>query len=294
MNVRDITCKSACRPLKRRYPYPWDLNPYRGCAHGCQYCFALYTHQYLESDRFFDEIHVKTNILDVLERQLSRADWPREVVAIGSVTDCYQPLESRYRLMPDILRLFIRYRTPCIISTKSDLILRDFDLIDELSRLTYVNVAATITTADERVRARLEPHAATAAKRFAMLSDFSKTRASTAVHIMPLIPYLTDGRDNLEALYHGARQAQVSYVLPGLLHLRGRTRDVFFDFLRRDFPHLYAPLSALYGKNNSLPAYKTQMYRTVNETKEKYGISGDYMSDMKKLLAPTHEQLSFF
>jgi DNA repair photolyase len=190
----EVTCDTACNKLKRRMPYSWDLNIYRGCEHGCKYCYAMYSHQYLDSTHYFDEIYVKTNIIEQLEKQLSSAAWKRQVVNIGGVTDSYQPVEAQYKLMPEILKLMIKYKTPCIISTKSDLILRDYDLIAKLADITYVNVAATITCMDENLRQRIEPHGTQSIKRFAMLKEFAQTNASTGLHVMPIIPYLTDGQ----------------------------------------------------------------------------------------------------
>ena len=225
---REITCASACNKLKRKIPYGWDLNIYRGCEHECRYCYAMYSNQYLGSGDYFEDIYVKTNIVQELEKELSAPGWKREVINIGGVTDSYQPAESIYQLMPDILKLMIRYRTPCIISTKSDLILRDYDLIAELAEITYVNVAATITCMDEGIRKKIEPNGAESRKRFQMLKEFSKTNASTGLHFMPIIPYLTDSRENVDELYQMAKESQVGYVLPGTLYLRGKTRNVFF------------------------------------------------------------------
>jgi len=130
LTVKEIRCESALTKLKRKVPYGWDLNIYRGCRHACRYCYAIYSHQYLNSDGFYDDIHVKSNIVDVLERELSSPGWKREVVNIGGVTDSYQKAEETWQLMPEILKLLIKYRTPAIISTKSTLPLRDFDMID--------------------------------------------------------------------------------------------------------------------------------------------------------------------
>lgn len=294
MTGREITCAAAFRRVNGRFPYHWDLNPYRGCAHRCQYCFAIYSHKYLDSTAFYDDIFVKTNIVEQLERQLSRPDWPREVVNIGGVTDSYQPLEAKYKLMPDILRLFIKYKTPCIISTKSDLILRDFDLLHELSRLTYVNIASTITTVDERVRQKLEPGGVSSARRFDMLRAFAGTGAVTGIHVMPIVPYLTDTRDNLAGLCSAARDVMVDYFLPGVLYLRGNTRQVFFEFIHRDYPQLYAPLCTLYAKGGVGPAYKAQLYQTVNELRKQYNLFGNYAAFMRAKLPQQPEQLSLF
>lgn len=293
-NYKEMTCAIGLKKLKRRMPYAWDLNIYRGCEHGCKYCYAMYSHQYLDSDQYFDDIYVKTNIVEVLEKQLSSPSWKREVINIGGVTDSYQLIESKYELMPDILRLLIKYKTPCIISTKSDLILRDYDLIDELSNITYVNVAATITSMDENVRKKIEPKSVSSLRRFEMLKEFSKTNASTGLHFMPIIPYLTDTRENVDALYAHAKDSQVDYVLPGTLYLRGKTRGVFFDFIKKEFPDLYQPLKALYKTGGATKAYKDQLYLMVNELKAKYNLSSSYSKPMKEKLKQSEEiQLSF-
>lgn len=293
-SYKEITCTTACNKLKRKIPFAWDLNIYRGCEHGCKYCYAMYSHQYMGSEQYFEDIYVKTNIVERLEEQLSSPTWKREVVNIGGVTDSYQQAEAQYKIMPDILRLMIKYKTPCIISTKSDLILRDYDLIEKLSSITYVNVAATITCMDENIRRKIEPNGVESLKRFAMLKEFSKTKASTGLHFMPIIPYITDGRDNVDALYSNAADCGVSYVLPGVLYLRGKTRSVFFDFIKKDFNHLYDPLQTLYKTGGASKEYKDKLYIMVNELKDKYNLSGSYSKPMKdKLNKSANEQLSF-
>ncbi len=255
----------------------------------------MYSHQYLDSEQYFDDIYVKTNIVEQLEKQLSSPSWKREVVNIGGVTDSYQPIEAQYKLMPDILRLMIKYKTPCIISTKSDLVLRDYDLIAELANITYVNVAATITSMNENIRKKIEPNGVESLKRFAMLKEFAKTNASTGLHFMPIIPYLTDGRDNVDALYSHAKDCQVDYVLPGTLYLRGKTRGVFFEFIKQEFPNLYEPLQTLYKTGGAGKEYKDKLYMMVNELKAKYMLSGSYLKPMKEKLNQSDNcQLSFF
>lgn len=294
-NYKEITCTTACNRLKRKIPFAWDLNIYRGCEHGCRYCYAMYSHQYLNSEKYFDDIYVKTNIAELLEKQLSSPSWQREVVNIGGVTDSYQPVESHYKLMPEILKLMIRYKTPCIISTKSDLILRDYDLIAELASITYVNVAATITCVDENIRRDIEPGGVESMRRFKMLKEFSKTNASTGLHFMPIITYLTDNRENVELLYLNARESRVSYVLPGVLYLRGKTRQAFFDFILEKYPNIYESIKNLYRTGSAGREYKDELYKMVNELKVKYELSGSYSKPMKeKLIQHENIQLSIF
>ena len=279
---RELSCESALNKLKRSIPYGWDLNVYRGCAHGCVYCYAQYSHKYLEDDSFFSHIYAKTNIVEQLERELSQPDWKRDVINIGGVTDSYQPAEETCRLMPEILKLLIRYKTPAIISTKSTLILRDYDLIDELSRLTYINVAATITTMDEAVRKSIEPCSAPSEARFAMLKEFRKTNASIGLHMMPITPYVTDGSENLEALFANARDVQVHYALPGTLYLRGQSRKTFFDWAQAAVPQQYPALLQLYKTGGADKAYKDALYARLLPLREKYGLSGSYMAPMRE------------
>lgn len=280
--IKEITSQSALNKLKRKIPYGWDLNIFRGCGHGCKYCYAIYSHDYLNDSNYFGNIYVKTNIVDRLEDELKSKSWKREIVNIGGVTDSYQPCEADYKIMPDVLKLLIKYRTPAIISTKSDLILRDYDLIDELSRLTYINVAATVTTTDEEVRERLEPGSCPTSRRFEMLKQFSKTNASIGLHVMPIIPYITDSRENLESICSNAQQANVDYMLPGTLYLRGKTKGYFLEFVQNQYPHLYHNLSSLYKTGGAGKEYKEGLYRMVNELRSKYKLSSSYSKPIKE------------
>ena len=279
-----LTCASALNKLKRKVPYGWDLNIYRGCEHGCKYCYAIYSHDYLNDSRFFEQVYVKTNVVEELEKQLKSSSWKREVINIGGVTDSYQPIEAEYKLMPEILKLLIKYKTPAIISTKSDLALRDYDLIDQLSRITYINIAATITATDELIRKKLEPGGVESAKRFAMLKEFRKTNASVGLHVMPIVPYLTDSEKNLDELFAMAHDSNVHYVLPGTLYLRGKTRPYFFNFIQEQYPDLYEPLKILYKIGGTDNDYKTNLYERVNRLRNKYNLSGNYSAQIKEKL----------
>lgn len=287
MPIHEIICDTALTPLKRKVPYGWDLNIYRGCSHACRYCYAIYSKEILGPYGNYDQLFVKTNIVEKLEQELSSSTWKREVVNIGGVTDSYQPLEEKYQFMPRILRLLIRYKTPAIISTKSVLTLRDYDLIDELSRITYINVAATITTVDEDLRHKLEPGAASSAARFEMLARFRQTNASVGLHVMPIIPYLTDSRENMEELCRQAAKARVHYLLPGMLYLRGGTRTLFFDFIEREYPHLSERMHVLYAAGGAEKNFKNEFYLMLNEIRDRHGISSSYTAPMKEKLHPS-------
>jgi DNA repair photolyase len=281
-NIIEVTCDSALNKLKRKIPYGWDLNIYRGCGHACKYCYAIYSHDYLKDNNYFGNIYVKTNIVEKLESELKKKTWKREIINIGGVTDSYQPCESDYKIMPEILKLLIKYKTPAIISTKSDLVLRDYDLIDELSKITYINIAATITTIDEEIRKCIEPDSCKTLKRFEMLKHFRKTNASVGLHVMPIIPYMTDSYENLNSICHYAQQIDVHYMLPGTLYLRGKTKSYFFEFIKMKYPHLYGDLLSLYKTGGAGKAYKDKLYKVVNEMREKYKISSSYSKPIKE------------
>lgn len=284
MAYTEIKVQSALTELKRKIPYGWDLNIYRGCGHGCRYCYAMYSHDYLGSRDFFNDIYVKTNVADELEKRLSSESWRGEVINIGGVTDSYQPAEAHYRLMPEILRIMIKYKNPIIISTKSKLVLRDFDLIDELSRLTYVNIAETITTMDEDIRKKIEPRSCSSYERFEVLKEFKKTEASIGVHMMPIIPMITDSKENLESIVVKAAECGADYLLPGTLYLRGSTRKYYLDFMEREFPHIYDEFKNLYKTGGAGKEYKSKLYETLNKYREEYNVSSSYMKPMRDRL----------
>lgn len=295
---------------KLALPFHWDLNIYRGCEHGCNYCYAMYSHSYLEkinekkkeysfvdgeNNNFFRRICVKTNIAEALEQQLGARTWKKELINIGGVCDSYQPAESKYGLMREVLATMIECKNPVTISTKSDLILRDFNLLRELSELTYVNIAVTVTTMDEKLSALLEPFAASPKKRFSILQAFKDTNAITGLHLMPILPFLTDSPRNLEQILSLAAECKVDYALPVALYLRGETRKHFFNFLKLNFPELVHPYHRLYAEGGAKKIYKEGLYGVLKPLMEKYRLSGDYMKPLEtKLLQPRQFKLNDF
>jgi DNA repair photolyase len=260
----------------------------------------MYSHSYLEKTEeyspaeeencgFFGRICVKTNIAEALEKQLGERTWKKELINIGGVCDSYQPAEAKYGLMREVLPVTIKYRNPVTISTKSDLILRDYDLLEELSELTYVNIAVTVTTMDEKLSSILEPLASSPEKRFSVLQAFKDTAAVTGLHMMPILPFLTDSPRNLEQILYLAAECEVDYVLPVPLYLRGETRKHFFKFLKLNFPELVHPYRKLYAEGGADKTYKAELYRVLKPLMEKYHLSGDYMKPVEaKLLQPAN------
>lgn len=293
MQYKKIQCKSALHKIQGKFPYKLDLNLYRGCEHGCIYCYACYSHKYMNSDSYFNEIFIKENIAEVLDAELTRSK-KQMVVNIGGVCDSYQQIEAQTKIMRDILKVMIKHRTPIIISTKSTLILRDLDLIAELSKLTSVIIASTITIKNPIDVSNIEPCAATSEERFEMLKEIkNKTNAIVGVHCMPIIPYINDTQENMEYLYKRASEVKADYLLAGCLYLRGQTRQVFFQSISENYPHLYNKLQKFYQYNYDRSTYKKHLYgNIINPLRLKYNISPNYMKFVKK--EQDYVQLSLF
>ncbi|MEI7724464.1 MAG: radical SAM protein [Bacteroidota bacterium] len=244
--TREFTVKSALHYHENEMPCNWDVNIYRGCGHGCRYCFAQYSHDYLGAGNFFDEIYAKINVAAVLDRELSRRKWGHARINLSGVTDAYQPAEIEKMIMPDVWKALIRNKNPVIITTKSSLILRDIELIRELAGLTSVYVNASITILDETLRKTIEPGAAPAEERFKVLEQCREAGCITNVMLTPVLPLINDDRNNLEGIYRRARQANVAGLSAWPLNLRGSTKQKFFRFLEAVFPHLVASYRELY------------------------------------------------
>lgn len=283
--IEEIKVKKALNRLNSKFlPYKWDLNVYRGCSHRCQYCYALYSHKYLENGKnFFDTIYVKTNIVEALEKQLSSKRWKHEVINLGGVTDSYQPIEEKYQLMREILKLMIKYKTPIVISTKSDLILRDIDLLTELAKIVSVNVAVTITTMDENIRKKIEPGAKPSQKRLEVLKQLKGKNIGLGLHFMPILPMITDGEENMENIFREVSQVPIDYIICGFLNLRSATRVNFLDFIKRYFPNLFDNYLKLYQSPFISKEYSKNVYEKIYRLKKKYNISSDYKKVLPKI-----------
>lgn len=295
----ETDCKTPMNHIKTsRLPYHWDLNIYRGCEHNCEYCFAMYTHQYIEDADFFHHIYVKTNIVEQLKRKLSSKTWKQEIINLGGITDNYQNAEKHYKIMPEILKLMIKYKNPIIISTKSTLILRDIELLKQLSKVATVNIAFTITTLDEHLANKIEPGASPPLERLKALKIIKEeTNAIIGIHMMPLIPYITATENNIDNLFHVASIIHADYCIPGLLGLRGKTRTSFFQFLKKEYPTIYPNIYQLYQNKDKKQEYKKAFYQLLNTRQKKYQLSFNYKKpiiekEKQYKLKPT--QLSIF
>jgi DNA repair photolyase len=273
------------------------VNTFTGCSHGCHYCFAQYLEGYRKDPDagFFSEISLKVNIAELLDRELSKPAWNGKLINLGGVTDAYQPGEEENGVMREVWKVLIRHRTPVTLSTKSDLILRDLDLIGRLASLTFVNIASTIITADEELARKIEPGAASPASRFGFLKSFKKeTVAITGVHVMPVIPLLTDSEEDLIHLFSETASAGADYSVEFPLHLKGRTRKHFLDFMRREFPSVFRSFLSLYRDSYLITEYGLPMQEKIGRIKSRFPLGNGYMDIYYREVRQGPVQLELF
>src|SRR5215470_2586406 len=254
LHSKDLLNKFNGRPM----PFGWTVNPYRGCEMACRYCFARHTHEFLGlNDRvaFERRIYVKDAERDRLVAELRRARRSGQIVAIGTATDPYQPAEGRFEVTRRVLEA--ARAVPGLhlsITTKSTLVSRDTDLLREISAASEVTVNLSITTVDAALARRLEPRAPRPDLRLRAMQELADGGVAARLFIMPILPLLTDGEDNLRALLQGAHDAGAIGAESNVLFLRPGTREIFLEFLAIDFPRLLPEYARLYQGSAYAPA----------------------------------------
>ena len=221
-------------------PFDRSINPYRGCEHGCVYCFARPTHAYMGLSAGLDfetRLFAKPDAANQLRRELSAPGYRPRPIAIGTNTDPYQPIEKRYRLMPDILDVLNETGHPVGIVTKSALILRDIDKLKALNERNLVKVALSVTSLDHKLSRALEPRAASPKRRLETIEMLAKAGIPTAVMVAPIIPALND--TELEAILKAARDAGAREAGTILLRLPNEVGPLFQDWLLKHYPDRY-------------------------------------------------------
>lgn len=254
----EVRARSALNRVSKQsqMPFRWTINPYRGCTHACEYCFARPTHKYLDfgPGRDFErEIIVKVNLPEVLRTELARPSWPREHVALGTNTDPYQWVEKRYELMPEIWRALRDSGTPCSVLTKSPLLLRDLALLQELAESVGFTANLSVPTLDEKAWRATEPHTPHPRARLEAVGELNRAGIPTGVLVAPLMPGINDAPEQVDRILELAAEAGAVHVTGLALHLRGEVRGLFFDWLRAEHPDLVARYEALYRRSAYAP-----------------------------------------
>ena len=248
-------------------PFRWSLNPYRGCFHGCAYCYARPTHQWLglgAGTDFERTLVVKTNAPELLRAQLQKPSWTGETIVFSGVTDCYQPLEASYQLTRRCLQVCAEFRQPVGIITKGALVERDVDVLAQLARHDAVTVFVSVPFADEADARAIEPWAGSPARRLRALASLSAAGVRTGVSVSPLIPGLNDHQ--VPAILEAARAAGAQHAFHVLLRLPAEVEDVFVQRLREAFPlradKVLSLLQAMRGGKTNDPRFGARMRGT--------------------------------
>ena len=273
---QEITCRSALNPVKGM-PFNWTLNPYRGCTHGCHYCFARRYQTQFElgfGDEFSSLIFVKVNFPDVLRRELDKPSWTREQVALGTATDPYQPIEGHYKLTRRVLEALIAGRTPVGIVTKGPMVVRDRELLAELSRVASCTVCVSVPTVDEDAWRALEPGTAHPLQRLRAVKTLREAGVRAGVLMMPVVPGFTTQPSKLEATIKAIADHDAAFLGANVMYLKGGTKDHFMGFLASEFPHMVEAYGRLYAGAYAAPAYAKAVRDLVDMFKARHGMTG--------------------
>jgi DNA repair photolyase len=286
VTFHEVHSKSALNKVPGGSPMPfgWTINPYRGCTHGCVYCFARNTHSYLEFDTGHDfdtQIVVKINIGSVLRKEVSAPKWSREHVAMGTNTDPYQRAEGRYRLMPQVISALADSGTPFSILTKGTVLSRDLDLLAAAGTSVSVGIGVSLALLDPELQATLEPGTPTPKARLDLIRRIRAAGLPCGVFIAPLLPHLTDTTEQITALMAELADAGVTGVSGIGLHLRPGAREWFFEWLTRHRPDLVATYQDLYSRGSNLPvAYRRELSARIKTISREFGLGPDEAEEL--------------
>ena len=287
----EVYAKSVLNRVPGDSPmFGWTINPYRGCTHGCVYCFARNTHTYLDLDAghdFDSKIVVKVNAPEVLRRELARGSWQREHVAMGTNVDCYQRAEGRYRLMPSIIAALAGADTPFSILTKGTLILRDLDALGEAAQRVTVGLSFSIGFLDEQLWRSVEPGTPSPLRRLEAVRTLHESGLGAGALMAPILPYLTDSPSQLRATVAAIAQTGARSITPLVLHLRPGAREWYTAWLAANHPGLVARYRALYGRGSYAPKrYQRQISEQVAGYARECGVVRDSGGSARRIERP--------
>jgi DNA repair photolyase len=271
------------RVKESRMPFNWSINPYRGCTHGCSFCYARTTHSFLglyADDSFQHHIFLKSNAAEALEAQLVKlmnkyrgdlGQVARQVglVAIGTATDPYQPVEAKAKLTRECLKVLAKYRIPTTITTRSPLILRDLDLLRDM-HITSINVS--INTLDSDITRCIEPATPFPLKRLETVRELVSHGLPAGIFIAPILPFLTDSKESLKELISTAKQHQAQFAEPSVLRLDPEVKMWYFQTLKQHYPNLLPAYTRLYPKRYSISIYNNILMKRVHSLLAKYQL----------------------
>ena len=272
----------------------WSINPYRGCQHGCAYCYARRTHIAFDMDggrEFEREIFVKVGAAQILREQLRRrrSTWNSPVV-IGSAVDPYQPVEGQQRITRSILEVLRDAHAPVQIITKNTMVIRDADILAEIAQRASCAVFISITTLDAELTRRLEPATPPPMKRLAAIATLVKRGVPAGVMMAPILPWLTDGTGALEQLAIAANQQQTQWLAAGTLRLHLDVRPWFFEWLGRERPDLLPRYERWYQHTEPPSEYRRRVHERVGMIRVALGLP----AGPPNVAGPQPQQMTLF
>jgi DNA repair photolyase len=281
-----------------RMPFTWTINPYRGCEFACKYCYARYTHEFMEMRDgvdFEQKIYAKQHAAELLHQELRRVK-PGEDIAIGTATDPYQPIERKLEITRAILQEFARHcGLELGIVTKSALVVRDIDLLQEISRNNRISVNLTVTTTDADLARILEPRAPRPDLRLEAVKKLREAGIRAGVICAPVLPGITDSAKQLEAVVRAAAKAGASYIYANPLFLKPCSAAVFLPFLKEHFPQLVADYDRRFKDRAFLPAaYRKRISELFDRLRGKYGITSASRWQREDTAVPRDRQMELF
>jgi len=256
-------------------PFRWGINPYRGCEHNCVYCNARYTHEYLglPTGEFAYKIIVKDNAAEILDKELSKGSWDKKwTVNLSTVTDPYQPAECQFKITQDVLKVFLKHHNALLVTTKSDLILRDLDLLSEIAQTGFLNIVLTIPMLDEELRKMIEPKAPSIQKRVEVLNKIHNARIIVGVTTIPLLPHISDGEKDLDKLIKTFAENGADYVIIDMLNFREEAKSRIMPLIKEQYPSLVSNYEELYKTNYCDKEYAKQVRKYANKLMKKYKV----------------------
>jgi DNA repair photolyase len=258
-------------------PFDWTLNPYRGCTHGCHYCYARRYHTQFElgaDDEFASIIFVKTNFVDVLRRELQKPSWQGDYVAVGTATDCYQPIEGHYKLTRGALAALCEHRNPAGVVTKGPMVVRDKDILADLSSRAGCSVSISVPCVDEDVWRQLEPGTAPPMQRLRAVRELVDAGVRTGVLMNPIVPGISSRPALMEQTMKAIADHGARFVGCNVMFLEGGTRDHFMRWLDTAHPDLVGGYRNLYARKYASTSYRKDVHAVFNALRDKYGLNG--------------------
>lgn len=273
---QEIRCRSALNRVKGKAYMQWSLNPYRGCTHGCHYCFARRYHSHLEldaGDSFANVIFVKTNFVEVLRRELDRPSWKKESIGFGTATDPYQPIEGTYRISRRTLEALRDAATPVGIVTKGPMIVRDIDVLQELSKVATCRVHMSVPTVDEDAWERLEPGVAHPMQRLRAVRELVDAGIDCGVLMAPIVPGFSTQPARIERTIKAIADSGATSIGAMVMHMDGGTRDHFMALLQREYPDMVQMFEELYASRYVRKDYDKRVQEVVSLMRQRYGVA---------------------